>query len=303
MAAYSRRGAIGALGRRVQSAEPGTASAGPVVRALLWPPPTRATEVTITAVTAAAASTGLPIVRARCRRCRTRALRPAAGTLICDGGWSVSASSVNSVLRSSSSMAGHLVRAVGPARWPSRGGLAGSSGLRAARQDAPEGGKRFGRLTLDRAGSTAEHLSRLGYVEVAVIPEHQHGALARREGRHRSLQVQQRIQVGRRGPDLRRLAGHAYPPCPARSPTPDKLPDQDGANISIGAVRRGGPVPVLTQLGQRCLDEVVGVVPVPAQQQGQPPQRRDAGSRVFGELIAVRRGHNRSRQEMVITLV
>src|SRR5215467_11605068 len=113
------------------------------------------------------------------------------------------------------------------------------------RQNAPEGGKRLGRLTLDRAGSTAERLSRLGYVEVAVIPEHQHGALARREGRHGSLQIQQGVQVGRRSQDLRRLTGHAYPPCPARSPFPDKLPDQDGVNISIRAVCRGGPVPVL----------------------------------------------------------
>src|SRR5215472_1279817 len=243
MAAYSLRGAIGALGRRVQSAEPGTATAGPVVRALLWPPPTRATEVTITAVTAAAASTGLPMVSARCRRCRTRALRLAAGTLISDGGWSTSASRVKSVLRLSSSMAGHLVRSVGPAHWPSYGGLAGSSGLGAVRQNAPEGGKRFGRLTLDRAGSTAERLSRLGYVEVAVVPEHQHGALARCEGRHGSLQVQQGVQVGGRSPDLRRLVGDAYPPRPARSPSPDELPDEDGANIGVGAVRRGGPVP------------------------------------------------------------
>jgi hypothetical protein len=60
---------------------------------------------------------------------------------------------------------------------------------------------------------------------------------------------------------------------------------------------------VLTQLGQRCLDQVVGVVPVPAQQQGQPPQRRDAGSRVLGELITGRRSHNQSRQKKDITLL
>src|SRR5262249_27276173 len=111
------------------------------------------------------------------------------------------------------------------------------------------------------------------------------------------------VRGGRGGRGAGRLADNAHPPCPARSPSPDKLSDQDGADISIGAVRRGGPVPVLTQLGQRCLDQVVGVVPVPAQQQGQPPQSRDAGSRVFGELIAVRRSHNRSRHEVVITLL
>src|SRR5215472_3697913 len=128
MAAYSLRGAMGALGRRVQPAEPGPASAGPVERAILSPP-VRANEVATTAMTAAAASRGLPIVSARHVRCRTRALRPAAGTLICDGGWSAAASRVNNVLRLSSSMAGHLVRAVGPARWLSCGGLAGSNGL------------------------------------------------------------------------------------------------------------------------------------------------------------------------------
>jgi hypothetical protein len=49
-------------------------------------------------------------------------------------------------------------------------------------------------------------------------------------------------------------------------------------------LNRPGPAPVHVQLGDRALDEVVGFIRVPAQQVGDPPQRRQPDRKIIGEL-------------------
>jgi hypothetical protein len=69
-------------------------------------------------------------------------------------------------------------------------------------------------------------------------------------------------------------------------------------NSRRGAVGELDPAPVTEGLGQRFLDEIVGQVPVAAQQVGRPVQRRSPAADELSELLV--RGAHRSVACVVI---
>jgi hypothetical protein len=135
------------------------------------------------------------------------------------------------------------------------------------------GAGRLTRLRLDGAGRADKHSGRL--VDRAVLPEpqHEHGALASRE---QPACPQQFLPVehGRRGVasgsgyrDLHQE--HLGTPAPGPPLVPGQV-DEYRAGVSLGVLAGGRPVPGRAQQG--CLNEILGVMPLPGQQDGEPEQ-------------------------------
>ena len=63
-----------------------------------------------------------------------------------------------------------------------------------------------------------------------------------------------------------------------------KLPDQHGPGVGVQVLQGPGAVPAQVQPDDRALHQVVGVMPVLAEQVGHPPQLGCPGRRVLSEL-------------------
>src|SRR5690606_4335303 len=130
-------------------------------------------------------------------------------------------------------------------------------------------------LALDGARRYAERLGDLRHRQVAVVPEDDDGSLPwrqRLEQRNERSPLRNPVVVG--AWPIRNL-GHADFPAPraAELIQPDSGPH--AAHVRIEVLGRLGPPPMAVQLQQRDGDEVVGGVPVPAEQIRRAPQPID----------------------------
>ena len=114
-------------------------------------------------------------------------------------------------------------------------------------------------------------------------------------GREAQQRLEQRHPVGDGGRVIRhaRLPGgevrrHGVPVPP---PVPACLVDQHPPHVGVRVLCPLDPVPVPEGLGQRLLDQVVGQVPVTAQQVGHPVQRRGPALDELQERLVRRPRH------------
>jgi hypothetical protein len=124
------------------------------------------------------------------------------------------------------------------------------------------------------------------------------GARARPKRRHCCdgvLQVEETLLIQRNGGLLRWAVDGADALSPAGAPLPQELPDQDGIDVAIGVVRTGCLLPVQVDLDDGGLGQIVGAVPVMAQQEGKPSQRRQPRGDVVGEILITVLRHEVSR--------
>ena len=169
-------------------------------------------------------------------------------------------------------------------RW-SRSITAGSR-WSSGRRSAPEMGERPHRMGTDGDRRAVEDLGDRGVVEVLVVAQHQHGALAVGQGRRISRHISSRSAASPpRSPALRPVGEVVHGQLTAGPPAPPGVVgvDQHPAHVHVGPVGPGDPPPVHVCPSQHVLGQVLGPVLVAGQQPGQPDQGRPAAADVLLE--------------------
>ncbi len=143
-----------------------------------------------------------------------------------------------------------------------------SRGFRAAGGALAQGGERAAGLGLHGADGDAEHVGGLGLAELLVVAQHHDrpGLAGQRldERPQRGAAALVVRVVGRRASGS--CVGGELAPLPGPPPQRVVLVDQDPADVGVDRVAVADPVPGQVELGERGLQEVLGLVPVPGEQ-------------------------------------
>src|SRR6516164_8315596 len=264
------------------------------------PPPAMAPMPATSAATAAVASSGAPARAQRRLRASVRPRWRASPMSTRDGGGSVALSLSISARAPASSMS-YLLRAPGDRapgdRAPGSGGVPALFHADRARigvrfERPAQAGQCLGGLALDGSGGAAKDPRGLVYVQVAVEPQDQGRPLARWQAGQRRADVQCIAHVRSHAGRVRQLAGQGDPSRPAAAPFAEERAHQDRAGVAVCAFHRAGPPPVHVQAGDGGLHQVVGLLPVLAEQVRDAAQPRQPGPDVAGESLVSARAHH-----------